>query len=113
MTDLFSETEAIAMVARLTRPRLASFVEARIVTPVGSERGPVYHRLDIVRMELLCELSEGFDLEDDALGMVISLIDQLHGVRAELRAVVDAIAQEPPEVRERIRRTVRTARFGD
>lgn len=113
MTDLFSEDEAVAMVARLTRPRLASFVEARIVMPVRSERGPVYRRLDIVRMELLCELSEGFDLEDDALGVVISLIDQLHGVRAELRAVVDAIAHEPPEVRERVRQIVRAARAAD
>lgn len=113
MTDLFSEDEAVAMVARLTRTRLTSFVDARIVTPVQSRGGPAYRRLDIVRMELLCELSEGFDLEGDALGVVISLIDQLHGVRAELKALVDAVAQEPAEVRERVGRNVLAARAPD
>jgi chaperone modulatory protein CbpM len=112
MTDLFSADEAVAMVARLTHARLASFVQARIVAPTHAESGLVYRRLDIVRMELLCELSDQFDLEDDALGVVISLIDQLHGVRAELKAVVDAIAQEPAAVRGRVRQIARAARSG-
>ncbi len=112
MTDLYSEDEAIAAVARLTRTRLVSFVEAQIVTPLQSENGPVYAQMDIVRMELLCELSEEFNLDDDALAVVISLIDQLHGVRAELKALVEAIAEEPDEVRERISNTVKAARTG-
>lgn len=110
MTDLFSEDEAVARVARLTRAQLVTFVQARIVTPVHSERGPVYRRLDLARMELLCELSEQFDLDSDALGIVISLLDQLHGVRAELRCLVEAIAEEPPEVRSRISAAARRAR---
>ena len=110
MSNLFSEDEAIASVTRLTRTRLISFVEARIVTPVHSDRGPVYRQLDLARMELLCDLTEQFDLDDDALGVLISLVDQLHGVRAELRALVDAIAEEPPEVRERIGTAARRTR---
>lgn len=102
MSNLFSEDEVIANVTRLTRTQLISFVEARIVTPVHSDRGPVYRQLDLARMELLCDLTEQFDLDEDSLGVLISLVDQLHGVRAELRALVDAIAEEPPEVRDRI-----------
>ena len=113
MSDLFSEDEAIASVARLTRTQLVSFVEARIVTPVQSARGPVYRRLDLARMELLCDLTEQFDLDEDALAILISLVDQLHGVRAELRALVDAIAEEPPEVRQRLGTAARRARAQD
>jgi len=110
MNDLFSEDEVIASVTRLTRTQLTSFVAARIVTPVHSDRGPVYRQLDLARMELLCDLTEQFDLDDDALGVLISLVDQLHGVRAELRALVDAIADEPPEVRQRIGTAARRTR---
>ncbi|MBS9716467.1 hypothetical protein ACFFUT_15710 [Pseudohalocynthiibacter aestuariivivens] len=110
MIDFYSEEDAIATVARLTHTQLLSFVKARIVTPMQSESGPVYRQIDLVRMELLCELSEQFELDDDALGVVISLIDQLHGVRAELRAFVDAIASEPADVRERISEAVRATR---
>lgn len=102
MTDYLSEDQAIAAVARLTRLQLVSFVEAEIIVPVMTENGPAYRKIDIMRMELLCELSEQFELRDDALDMVMSLVDQLHGVRAELRAVLNAVETEQSEVRHRI-----------
>jgi chaperone modulatory protein CbpM len=110
MTDLFTEEEAIAHVARLTRTRLVSFMEAEVVSPMRGEAGLVFRRMDLVRMELLCELSEAFELKDDALGVVISLIDQLHGARAELRAMLDALAREPDEVRVRVGSAVQRLR---
>ena len=110
MTDYLSEEQAIASVARLTRIQLVSFVKAEIIVPVMTEDGPVYSKIDIMRMELLCELSEQFDLQEDALGVVISLVDQLHGVRAELRSVLEAVETEKPEVRHRIRELLFKAR---
>lgn len=107
MTDHFSEEEVVASVARLTHSRLISFVEAEIVTPLHTETGLAYRQVDLVRLELLCELSEDFNLENDALGVVISLIDQLHGVRAELRTVLLAIELEKTEVRTRIGEALR------
>lgn len=102
MTNRYSEDDVIAAIAPLTRKQLVSFVRAEIVIPIDSEAGPVFCQMDIARIELLCELSEQFGLQDDALGMVISLVDQLHGVRAELRAVLDAVESEQTEVRSRI-----------
>jgi chaperone modulatory protein CbpM len=110
MTDRFSEDEIIVTVTGLTRQRLVQFVEAEFVCPVQTDAGPVYRGIDQARLELLCELSEQFDLEDDALGVVISLVDQLHGVRAELRSVLDAVEAEHPDVRDRIARLVFEAR---
>lgn len=102
MSDRYSENQAIAAVTRLTQARLRSFVELEIISPVQSEGGFVYRQIDLVRLELLCELSEDFELEDDALCMIISLIDQLHGSRRELRTVLAAIEIEPEDVRRRI-----------
>jgi chaperone modulatory protein CbpM len=102
MTEYLSEEQAIAAVARLTRIQLVSFVEAEIIVPVMTEDGPTYRKIDIMRMKLLCELSEQFEMHDDALSMVMSLVDQLHGVRAELRTVLSAVETEEPEVRRRI-----------
>ncbi len=102
MSARYSEAETVAAVARLTRTRLKSFVELEIVSPLHTDGGLVYRQIDLVRLELLCELSEDFELEDDALCVIISLIDQLHGARGELRAVLAAIGSEPEEVRTRI-----------
>jgi chaperone modulatory protein CbpM len=102
MTDRYSEDEAIAAVALLTRPLLATFVEAQIIVPVRTESSVYFRQVDIVRMELLCELHEQFDLDEDALGVVMSLIDQLHAARGELHDMLRAIEAEPEEVRQRI-----------
>ncbi|MFV0512198.1 MAG: hypothetical protein ACK5MY_00990 [Jhaorihella sp.] len=110
MTGLVTEEELVATVPRLTRTRLLAFVEAELIVPVGSERGPLYRQIDRARAELACDLAEDFDLHEDALGMVLSLLDQLHGVRAELRAVLGALDAEPPEVRQRIGKTLFGAR---
>ena len=110
MSRQYSETEVVARVKRLTRAQLVSFVEAEIVTPLHTDSGVVFRQIDVVRVELLCELSEDFDLDTDALGVVISLIDQLHGARGDLRAVLTAVAAEPAEVRQRIGEALRVAR---
>ena len=107
MTERYSEEEAIAAVALLTRPKLTAFVEAEIVIPLQTETGLMFRQIDIVRMELLCELSESFDLDEDALGVVISLIDQLHAVRGELRAVLEAVEAESEAVQRRIAEALR------
>ncbi|MCB1365058.1 MAG: hypothetical protein KDK02_13115 [Rhodobacteraceae bacterium] len=110
MTGFVTEEELVAAVPRLTRTRLLAFVEAELIVPVRSDRGPVYRQIDRARAELACDLAEDFDLHEDALGMVLSLLDQLHGVRAELRAVLGALESERPEVRQRIGESVYIAR---
>lgn len=112
MTVLYSEEEVVTRITRLTHAQLVSYVEAQIVKPMRSEQGPVYGQMELVRLELLCDLSEQFELDEDALGLVISLIDQLHGVRAELRSFVEAVGREPEEVRERVRKAVLENRSG-
>lgn len=110
MTRRYTEDEVIANVDRLTRTTLSAFVAAEVVAPVRTEGGMMFHDVDLVRMELLCELSEAFSLEDDALGVVISLVDQLHAVRGDLRAVLEAVATEPEDVRTRIAHALQRAR---
>lgn len=112
MTRFYVEEEVIAAVPRLTAPVLARYVEARLIWPVQSERGPVYRRVDIARLELLTDLTEGMDLSEDALEIVMRLIDQLHAARADLRSVLAAIASQPREVRETLGAAVRPKREG-
>lgn len=102
MSEFYSAAEVLLAVPRLTELRLTRFVEARIVLPVESSAGLGFRRIDLARIELLCELAEEFDLDEDGLGLVISLVDQLHAARRDLRAICRVIATEPPEVRARI-----------
>ena len=102
MTGRYSEDQVIAAVATLTRTQLVSFIEAEIIVPLHTEDGIVFRQVDLVRIELLCELTEHFSLNDDALSIIISLIDQLHSTRGELDSLLQAIKDEPGDVRERL-----------
>ncbi len=102
MIRYYSEQETITTVTRLTRARLTTYVKHEFLFPTQSEAGPVFTVADLARIELICDLTEQFDLKEDALGVVLSLIDQLHGVRGELHRVMDAIEAQPEEVQAQI-----------
>lgn len=106
MTDHLSEDEAIAAIPGLTRTRLVAFIEAEVVIPLRADTGigkaHVFRQVDIARMHLLCELLDDLDLDETALGVVISLVDQLHAARRDLLSIARALEAEPPDVRARI-----------
>ncbi len=102
MNDQLSEDEIIMTVTRLTRSQLFQFVEVDLVKPQQSEGGYVFRRIDIARLELLCDLSLDLDLDEAALGIVISLIDQLHAARQDLATIARAIDALPTDLRDRI-----------
>lgn len=102
MTEHYREDDVITRVSRLTRPQLVRFVEVDLVRPERDERGLVFRRIDIARLELLCDLSQDLDLDETALGIVTSLLDQLHAARQDLATVARAIDALPADVRSHI-----------
>ena len=101
-TGFLTEDEALAAVGRLDRARLARFVRTEVIRPADAGGSKVYRQIDIARMELLCDLSDDFEMNDDALGIVMELVDQLHGTRNELLALMRALGEEPEEVLTRV-----------
>jgi chaperone modulatory protein CbpM len=94
----------LAAIGRLDRVRLTRFVRAEVIRPAASEGRVVYRRVDIARLELLCDLCDDFELDDNAVEIVMELVDQLHASRSDLVALMRALADESQEVRERVLR---------
>ena len=110
MSRIYTEREVVARVPGLTGARLVQFIEVGIVLPVKREKEPGFQRLDLARLELACELADQFDLGGEALNLVLSLVDQLHAKRAELRAVLRAVEAQPADTRKRIAEALQAAR---
>lgn len=102
MTDQFSEDDVVATITRLTRSRLVSFIESEFIRPERASSGYVFRRVDIARLELLCDLSLEMNLDEAALGIVISLLDQLHAARQDLATLARAIDTLPEDLRSTI-----------
>jgi chaperone modulatory protein CbpM len=102
MITFYSEQQTLALVTRLTRTHLASLIEAEAVIPVHHKGAPAFRAEDIARLELLCDLSELYDMPPDALSLVVRLLDQLHATRRDLRTVLAALSDAPDDLRGRI-----------
>lgn len=107
MSERFSETEVVTTVTRLTRSQLFRFVEAEFIRPAQSGDGYVFTRVDIARLELLCDLSEDLELDDTAIGIILSLIDQLHAAKEDLAALRRAIEALPDDMRASLARSAK------
>ena len=67
---------------------------AGILTP-----GPIeVLSLDDIRRE--------FAVDDEAMSLVLGLLDQVYSLRRQMRRLCDALEQQPPEVRDAIRRAL-------
>jgi chaperone modulatory protein CbpM len=101
-TRFYSETEVVAQVRGLTVAQLRAFVAAECLVPSEREGRLAFAEADIARARLLEELSEDFGVDAEAAAVVVSLVDQIHGLRRQLRRLGEAVAAEEPEVRARI-----------
>lgn len=106
----YTLNETLAEIEGLTPDQVQGYIAAGVLQPVHSERGPLFRDVDLARLGLLVDLSEGYHMDEEALRLVMSLLDQLHGLRGDMRAMLDALSREPAETRDRIRSTIREVR---
>ena len=103
---MIDEQDFLRAVAGIRRDRLYIWIERGWLSPGRGDGGWVFREIDVARALLIRELCEDMEIGEDALDVVLPLLDQVHGLRRELRRLADAIDAEPEEVRIRIRKTL-------
>jgi chaperone modulatory protein CbpM len=97
-----SEEDLVSEVRVLSVQRLHKWIRLGWVKPERHEGAALFHEIDVARVRLLCDLEHELELDEDMVLLVLSLLDQIHGLRNELRSMATAIGEQTPEVRERI-----------
>jgi chaperone modulatory protein CbpM len=108
---VISEQDLIVEVRELSVQRLHRWIRLGWVRPERREGAAFFHEVDVARVRLLNELEHTLEFDDDTVPLVLSLLDQIHGLRNELRCLTLAVEEQPPAVRERIRSAY--VRFAD
>ena len=99
---MWTERDVVSRVTRVELRELRLWVREGWVKPIESDKGPVFDDLDVARIRLVCDLRKDMALPTDAVPVVLSLLDQLHGLRRELRDLAGAVDAQPREVRRAI-----------
>lgn len=100
-----SLSEVALLVARTDRVELLQWVEEGWVVPAqpapaGGE--PAFSDLDIARVQLICELRCDLAIADETMPVILSLLDQVYGLRRQIDRLTDAVQEQPTEIRQAI-----------
>jgi chaperone modulatory protein CbpM len=98
--------ELLDRFAELDRRELTRWVENRWVLPERRGRTWIFHEIDVARVELIIEVRRGFAIDDEALSLMLGLLDQVYDLRRQLGRLCDALATQPPEIQAAVERAL-------
>ena len=110
---MLSERDVVARVQHLTVTRLRVWVKQGWIKPAGKtigEAAQAFSDADLARVALICNLEDELGFAEDDVPVLLSLIDQIHGLRFELKGLLDALEELPPDVRATVRMRIASRR---
>src|SRR5262245_33253196 len=84
------------------RVELETWVELGWLAPQRGEAGWRFLEVDVARVQLIRDLRDDLAVNEHGIGVVLDLVEQVHGLRRALRAVLAALNGAPEETRARI-----------
>ena len=108
---MLSERDIVARVQRLTVTRLRVWVKQGWIKP-ADEAAQAFSEADAARAALICNLEDQLGFAEEDVPVLLSLIDQIHGLRSELMGVLAALEDLPPDVRATVRMRIWIATTG-
>ena len=103
-----------ALCARFTRLELTTlhrWIDQGWVRPRRQAELLVFDETDVARVALLCDLTFEIEIAEESLPVVLSLLDQVYDLRRQMGAILAALSEQPPELRERLQAAI--ARQGE
>jgi chaperone modulatory protein CbpM len=97
LAGLFPDTDLI---------EITSWVERGWVQPEQDGSRLVFQEIDVARVRLIRDLRRELALGEEAVPVVLSLMDQLYELRGQLRSVLHGLEAQPPDVRASVLRAM-------
>jgi chaperone modulatory protein CbpM len=107
---MLTEKDLLARVETLTVTRLRVWVKQGWIKPADAA-AQSYSEADLARATLICNLEDELGFSEEDVPVLLNLIDQIHGLRAELRDLVSVLDALPEDVRGVVRLRI-TERIG-
>lgn len=94
---------ALSRQVGLEESEIQRWVALHWLRPDPAPEGWLFQPVDVARIRLIVEL-RALALDEEAMPVVLSLLDQLHATRRELRLLRQAVEEAAPDaVRSRLR----------
>ena len=81
---------------------LERWVTAGWLSPDEQEGDVVYSERDVARVALINDLRDDLGVNEEGIGVILDLLDQLHGLRGAVGEMVSALQLLPKETRAKL-----------
>ena len=85
------------------RTEVLAWIEQEWVRPDANHDQPAFRPVDVARLRLIRELRHELAIDQDAMPVVLSLIDEMYTLRRRLVALARAVSETPEEIRTTVR----------
>jgi chaperone modulatory protein CbpM len=106
---MLSERDVVARVQHLTVTRLRVWVRQGWIRPAPTQG---FSEADIARAALIRDLEDQLGFAEEDVPVLLSLIDQIHGLRSELKGLIEALDELPEDARATVRLRIATRKGG-
>jgi chaperone modulatory protein CbpM len=86
--------------AKLDRKTLEVWIEEEWLVPSGTATELTFSEADLARAQLIRDLTQDLGVNDEGVGVILNLLDQVHGLRKVLADVLQSIRERsaPPDI---------------
>ena len=96
--------------------RLRVFIDRGWISPVIIDERAFFQDVDLARARMISDLTDGMDINDDGVDVVLDLLDQLYSLRHAFSNLIEALEVQPLTIRRHVvtdaRKLKRLARRG-
>ena len=99
---MLTERDIVAKVRHLSVTRLRVWVRQGWIRPADSRKG-TFTEADLARVALIRDLEDKLGFDEEQVPVLLNLIDQIHGLRAQLKSLLEAYEELPEDARAKVK----------
>ena len=92
---IISKLEFLAR-AELDQETLDVWIKEEWLVPRGTAAELMFSEIDLARAKLILDLKRDMGVNDEGVGVILNLVDQVHGLRNALADVVRSMRERSP-----------------
>ena len=95
--------DEVLVTVNIGASELSAWIEQHWVLPVEVDGDLMFDDSDLARVKLIAELRNDLGVNEDAIPVVLRLLDQVYGLRRALAELNEAIQTLPDSAQEQLR----------
>lgn len=99
---MLSERDICAQVRQVTVRRLRVWVRQGWIRPAAGDKSG-FSEADLARAALIRDLEDTLGFDEEQVPVLLNLIDQIHGLRAQLQTLLEAYEGLPEDSRKHVK----------